>query len=62
MKRKVIIGSLGSRLALIKAESVVAKLREAYPDLEISISKVLTGGDRDQQTSLDRIGKVGDIR
>lgn len=59
MKRKVVIGSRSSQLALIQAESVVAKLREAYPDLKISLSKVLTRGDRDRRTSLERIGRVG---
>lgn len=59
MRRKVIVGSRGSRLALIQAESVVAKLRQVNPDLEISISKVVTQGDRDRHTPLDRVEGVG---
>jgi len=59
MIRKLIVGSRGSRLALIQAESVVSKLKKANPDCEISISKVVTQGDRDRRTSLDRKGGVG---
>lgn len=59
MRRKVIVGSRGSRLALIQAESVVAELRKVNPDLEISISKVVTHGDRDRHSPLDRVGGVG---
>ena len=53
---KIVVGSRGSKLALIQTESVVAKLREINPDLEVSISKIVTAGDRDRHTQLDRIG------
>lgn len=56
MKSKIVVGSRGSKLALIQAESVVAKLREAIPSLELSISKITTKGDRDQRTPLDQAG------
>jgi len=59
MKQKLTVGSRGSKLALIQTESVVARLREINPDLEVSISKVVTGGDRDRRTRLDRMAGVG---
>ncbi len=59
MRRKLIVGSRGSRLALIQAESVVARIREANPDIEIIMSKVVTRGDRDLHTQLDRMAGVG---
>ena len=59
MRRKLIVGSRGSRLALIQAESVVARIREANPDIEIIMSKVVTKGDRDRHTQLDRMAGVG---
>jgi hydroxymethylbilane synthase len=56
MRTKIVVGSRGSRLALIQTESVVSKLRAKRPDLEISIRKIITAGDRDRHTHLDRIG------
>ncbi len=59
MTQKLVVGSRGSRLALIQAESVVARLRELHPHLEVSLSKVVTAGDRDRSTQLDRMAGVG---
>ena len=59
MRRKIVVGSRGSKLALIQAESVVAKIREVNPDLEVSISKIVTKGDRNSHTQLDRMVGVG---
>lgn len=60
MKRgKIIIGSRGSRLALIQAESVVARLKSNYPEKEFEIEKVVTGGDRNQNIPLDRMDSIG---
>ncbi len=56
MKTRIVVGSRGSRLAMIQTESVVAKLRELSPGLEVSISRIVTAGDRDRRTQLDRIG------
>ena len=53
---KIIVGSRGSKLALIQAESVVAKIRRANPHLEISLRKIVTSGDRNRRVQLDRIG------
>ena len=59
VKEKIVVGSRGSKLALIQTESVVAKLREINPRLKISISKLTPSGDRDKHTRLDRMGGVG---
>lgn len=56
MRTRVIVGSRGSRLALIQTESVVAWIREMNPRLEVSINKIVTAGDRDRLSQLDRIG------
>jgi hydroxymethylbilane synthase len=53
MRRRIIVGSRGSKLALLQAESVIARLREANPHLEVSLSQVITTGDRDRHTQLD---------
>jgi len=55
MSRGIIVGSRGSRLALIQAESVVAKIREVNPRLEISLREISTTGDRDHRTQLDQM-------
>jgi hydroxymethylbilane synthase len=54
--RRIVVGSRESRLALIQTESVIAKIREANPYLEVSLRKIVTAGDRDRHTQLDRIG------
>ncbi len=59
MIRKIAIGTRGSRLAMIQAESVAAKLRQIRPDIEIEIKKISTLGDRDRNTPLESWGEVG---
>jgi len=56
MRTKIVVGSRGSRLALIQTELVVDRLKLMHPGLEISIRKIVTTGDRDHLTHLDRIG------
>ncbi|GAI07536.1 unnamed protein product, partial [marine sediment metagenome] len=57
--KSIIIGSRGSQLALIQSESVAAKIRELNPSLKVSISKIVTKGDRNRRTHFDRIAGVG---
>lgn len=59
MKKTIIVGSRGSKLALVQSEYVLAKLRTAHPDLEFSLTKIVTSGDQDQHSSLDRLPSVG---
>lgn len=59
MKRRIVVGSRGSKLALIQAESVVAKLRKANPSLEVNISTIVTEGDRNHQTRFDQMDGIG---
>jgi len=54
-----VVGSRGSRLALLQAEEVMGQLREAAPHLELSLVKIRTQGDRDRSSPLDRIGGRG---
>ncbi len=59
MRRKIIVGTRGSKLALIQAESVMVKIREVATDVEVTISKIITKGDRNRHIQLDRMAGVG---
>jgi hydroxymethylbilane synthase len=56
MSRRITVGSRGSKLALLQAESVVAEIREINPDLDVSINKIVTTGDRNHRSRLGRTG------
>ena len=59
MKRdKVVIGSRGSKLALIYAENVKAKLKEVFSKV-IEIKKIVTSGDENQKDRLSNLGGKG---
>jgi len=55
MKRKLTVGSRGSRLALLQTESVIARIKEANPHLDVSVSKIVTTGDRNHH----QLGRTG---
>ena len=59
MMKCVTIGSRGSRLAVLQAESVLARLKQANPDVKFSLSKITTGGDRQKTVPLHRISGYG---
>jgi len=59
MNNKILIGSRGSRLALIQAETVARELKQAHPELEIEICKILTEGDRNRDISIEKAGDTG---
>ncbi len=58
-REPVVIGTRGSRLAVIQAETVLARLRAAFPARRFEIKKIVTGGDRDRTTRLDRMDGIG---
>ncbi len=59
MRTNIVVGSRGSKLALIQAESVVANIREANPHIEIGINKIVTKGDRNHHVQLDHMEGIG---
>ena len=58
-RRIVVVGSRGSKLALIQAESVVAMIRETSSDIEVSIKQVVTEGDRKRHVPLEHMDGIG---
>jgi hydroxymethylbilane synthase len=55
----IIIGTRGSKLAVIQAQSVLTKLREVAPGLKASLVKITTRGDRESSTALDKFAGQG---
>ncbi len=56
---QVVIGTRGSRLALMQAQTVQKKLADAYPEHEFVLKIIKTKGDRIQNVALDKIGDKG---
>ena len=55
----ITIGTRGSKLALWQAEEVARSIRTVSPDYNIKIEIIRTEGDRDQHSSLTKIGGQG---
>ena len=58
-KKRLVLGSRGSRLALVQANLVKKLLEEEYGDLEVSIRVIKTTGDRLSKGSLSTQGGKG---
>lgn len=56
---KYIIGTRGSKLALVQTNLVIEKLKRAYPEDEFTAKVIKTTGDMDQKRRLDEIGSKG---
>ena len=59
MKRKLVIGTRGSKLALWQAEHIASCLRQQYPDREIELKHIVTTGDKILDVPLAKIGGKG---
>jgi hydroxymethylbilane synthase len=58
-KKKIIIATRGSKLALWQAEFVQAELRKRNPELKVELSKIKTTGDKILDVSLAQVGGKG---
>ena len=59
MRNKIVIGSRGSKLALIQAELVANKIRQLTPHSEVSICRIVTQGERNPEVQLDHMERIG---
>ncbi|MGE4283230.1 MAG: hydroxymethylbilane synthase [Clostridia bacterium] len=59
MKKKIILGSRGSELALKQTKWVISKLKEAYPGVDYQIKVITTKGDKILDVTLNKIGGKG---
>ena len=57
--REITVGTRGSKLAVIQAEELLAKLREAFPGLKAGVVKISTRGDRYRTIALDEFAGQG---
>ncbi len=57
--KKIVIGTRGSRLAMVQTETVAAMIKQLYPDMEICVRKVVTRGDRESTVKLENIAGLG---
>ncbi|MFA4829642.1 MAG: hydroxymethylbilane synthase [Thermodesulfovibrionales bacterium] len=58
-KKKVVIGTRGSKLALWQAEWVKSELLKLNPDLNIELNKIKTTGDKILDVPLAKVGGKG---
>lgn len=58
-KKTIVIGSRGSKLAMTQSQWVKSRLEELDPNLEITIQRIVTKGDKITDVALARIGGKG---
>ncbi|MEW6416680.1 MAG: hydroxymethylbilane synthase [Nitrospirota bacterium] len=59
MKKRIVIGTRGSKLALYQAEFISSELKRLYPDFEIELCKIKTTGDKILDVPLAKVGGKG---
>ncbi len=57
-KKKLVVGTRGSALALVQADMVERLLGERFPELEIVRNVIVTTGDRRTDVALSEVAKV----
>ena len=59
MSKNIVVGSRSSRLAVLQAKELMGQLRNTIPELELSLVKIKTQGDKDRKSPLVQIGGRG---
>ena len=59
MKKSIVIGTRGSKLALWQAEHIASLIRERFPAIEVNLKKIVTTGDKILDVPLAKIGGKG---
>lgn len=62
MSIKIIAGSRKSKLALLQTGIVIDLIKKSVSDIEIDLAKIITTGDRDHRTGLDKIGPAAFVK
>lgn len=58
-RKEIIIGSRGSKLALVQSNLVINELKKYYPEIEFKIKEIKTKGDKILDKTFDKIGGKG---
>ncbi|MFH1687663.1 MAG: hydroxymethylbilane synthase [bacterium] len=58
-RRRLVVGTRGSNLALVQTNQVIQELGRTHPDVEFQTHIIKSEGDRDRQTALTTIGGTG---
>ena len=56
---RIVVGSRGSKLAVVQTNWLLDRLREANPGIEFELKMIKTKGDKIQHKALDKIGDKG---
>ncbi|MFH1651329.1 MAG: hydroxymethylbilane synthase [Chloroflexota bacterium] len=59
MRKSIVVGSRGSRLARVQTAAVVSRLRSLCPDMTVTTREIATGGDRNRRIALDHMSGIG---
>ncbi len=59
MKRKLVIGTRGSKLALWQANYIAHRIADRYPEIEVVLQHIVTTGDKILDVPLAKIGGKG---
>ena len=59
MKKKIIVGSRDSKLAVLQTQLVMDMIKESNPNMELELVTMKTTGDRILNKTLDKIGGKG---
>lgn len=59
MRTRIVVGTRGSRLALIQTELVASEIRKTNPNFEVVVSRIVTEGDRNRHIPLERVAGAG---
>ena len=59
LKKNLVIGTRGSKLALWQANHIAESIRTRYPSVEVTIVRIVTTGDRILDVPLAKIGGKG---
>lgn len=58
-RKKLVIGTRSSKLALWQANYIAACLRDQYPGIEVNLVHIVTTGDKILDVPLAKIGGKG---
>jgi hydroxymethylbilane synthase len=57
--KPIVIGTRGSKLAIIQAEELQTRLRQTFPELKTTLARIKTAGDRNHTAALDEFSDQG---